>query len=480
MWRRASTEVAPTPVPVAERMLDGFTFQADSRLRFLGIDARGGGAVGPYGEAVEPGDNLLFRFELEMTRRVGRRLMAGGLLRISNEDETVLDAGPKYFGSEWGSVFAEVFAGGFSLRLGYYDVVMTPLTLMRWDWDDNPRIGGNAGCGCGAAGGVLLVESLEELSPELVFEGGVAEFRAGGVHTRAFYAIPRRPRETSYLEARSTGAERARYSLEIGGLESVWRHSDRRTGSAWRIGVRAVASWENRRSVDFDRLGYPVPEPWSSSGIVTVDGAVPIIRSIDLAGEWVVWNEAKTEGLGPFGGEDRVILKGTGGFVGAVFTRAPGWRVRCDYLRLDPDFYAPFAALSYSPNRQGARASTEIPLVGGDLVVSVFYKRLEEISTSEPVVEKAKESQFGASIDAAPTNDWGATVGWLDNGTWRGGRVDRFDETRRALVATGRWAVTGTSFLEVQYQRIDSEERRHGELNESLANLYSVYFRTRL
>jgi len=70
--------------------------------RYLRAATRGEIAEGPYGEEVQPGNDLLYRFLLEASMRVTGNLRAGGLLRVSNEPEEVLDFGPEYLGSPWG------------------------------------------------------------------------------------------------------------------------------------------------------------------------------------------------------------------------------------------------------------------------------------------------------------------------------------------------------------------------------------------
>jgi len=134
----AGTAIGQASLPT----MAGLIFKGDLRTRFLAVESRGLGAQGPYGEDIVPGNDFLFRFELEMSHRINRHLTVGGLLRISNEPEEVLEAGPKYLGSEWGSAYAEMNYKLLRLRAGYFRISMTPLTLMRWDWNDNPRIGG--------------------------------------------------------------------------------------------------------------------------------------------------------------------------------------------------------------------------------------------------------------------------------------------------------------------------------------------------
>ncbi len=456
----------------------GFTFGGRSRIRFLGIDARGTAAVGPYGEAVNSRNDVLYRFEMEMSRAVGRYIDIGGLLRISNEDEAVLDSGPQYLGSEWGSAFAELHVDRFSLRLGYYSISMTPLTLMRWDWDDNPRTGGEAGCGCGDAAGVLLVESLEELGPDLIFEGGVCTYRGADIETRLFYAIPRRVREISKNEVRSTGADPAHYSLEIYGFGGRWQRYDSRTGLFWRLGVSAVGTWENPRSVEFLDLGYAVPDPWYDSYILTVTAEAPIVWLLAARGEVVAANRARSHGLREATGQDDVALKGGGGVGGIVFSWDPRVTVACDYMRLEPNFYSPFAALSYESNSQGLRLSSRLLGPRDIIAVSLFYKRLSEVEAPYREAERERFSLWGATVDMDLPSGFGCSFGWMDRGRWRGGEVHYLDEYRHSLSVTSRYLFRRGTYIQAQFQYITNSISYGSDAEESTASLYSLYFAT--
>ncbi len=480
--REMDSAGAGEPPPVESTA--GFVYRGYQRARFLSIDTRGRGAAGPYGEEVQPGNNLLLRFELEMSRRITRHLRAGGLLRISNEDSKILELGPKYFGSKWGSAFAEISTGRFLLRFGYFEMSMTPLTMMRWDWDDNPRIGGNAGCGCGAAAGVLLVESLEELDPELTFEGGVFLYRRPSLETRVFYAIPRRARETSRLAVRYADAEPARYSLEIYGAETRWQKYDSRTESYWRAGIHFIGSWENERSVDFEGLDYAAADPWYTSTLVSAGWEVPVIRSLYLEGEWIVWNEAQGHGHIIIENNDfyttTITTKGGGGIAGIVFNKPPIWNIRCDYIRLNSEFYSSFAALSYEPNREGIRFSAQVPLFRDVVAATFFYKKLREIEVLDPETEKEKDSFLGASLDIELPNGFGGTLGWLDNGTWRGGENAWLDDVRKVLVLGAQYRFDKSSSIQLQYQRITGSIKHENIDDNSLTNLFSVYIETHI
>jgi thiol-disulfide isomerase/thioredoxin len=456
----------------------GFTFGGRSRIRFLGIDAVGAAAVGPYGEAVNPRNNVLYRFEMEMSRSLGRYVGLGGLLRISNEDEAVLESGPQYLGSEWGSAFAEFRFDRISLRLGYYSISLTPLTLMRWDWDDNPRTGGEAGCGCGDAAGVLLVESLEELGPDLTFEGGICTYRSAGFETRLFYAIPRRAREVSKNEVRSTGADPAHYSLEIFGFGGRWQRYDSRTGLFWHLGVSAVGSWENPRSVDFLDLGYAVPDPWYDSHILTVTAEVPIVRLLAARGEVVAANRARSHGLEEATGQDDVTLKGGGGIGGIIFSWEPRVTVACDYMRLEPNFYSPLAALSYESNLEGLRLSSRLLGPRDIVAVSLFYKRLREVEVPYRKAERERFSLWGATIDMDLPSGFGCSVGWMDRGRWRSGDVHYLDEYRHSLSVTSRYLFSRGTYVQAQFQYITNSISYGENAEESRASLYSLYFTT--
>jgi peroxiredoxin len=453
----------------------GISYQGLQRMRFLSIDSRGSSAVGLYGEPVSPGNSLNYRLQVEASKRLMKHLRAGGLLRISNEGKRVLDSGPQYLGVEWGSAFAEIEARRLRVRLGYYEIFMTPLTLMRWDWDDNPRVGGDAGCGCGATAGAVLVESLEELGPAFTFEGAVASYYVSDFEARLFYAIPRRARETKYSTYASGAGERARYSLELYGFEGKWQRFDARTGSFWKAGVHALGSFEDNRSVDFAALRYLAADPWTSTRIVSVSSEAPLVRYARLRGELVLWNSADEEGIVTTAGTEAVSHEGGGGIGGIVIEKSKRLGIALDYLRLDPDFFTPFAALSYEPNTEGPRVSGRVPLLGDLANLSVFYKKLREADSVVPGMERKQVSLAGASLDLNVPSGWGAGIGWLEKKSWRHGELSPFDAYRRAIVASLQYRFEKMGMLQFQYQNIKSTDANPDKRADSTANLYSLY-----
>lgn len=445
------------------------------RIRFLSIDSRDSSAAGLYGERVSPGNSLNYRLQVDASKRLMKCLRAGGLLRISNEGKSVLDSGPQYLGSEWGSAFAEIEARRLRVRLGYYEIFMTPLTLMRWDWDDNPRVGGDAGCGCAAAAGAVLVESLEELAPPLTLEGALASYGTSSFEARLFYAIPRRARETSYRAYSSGAAEKARYALEMGGFEGRWQRFDPRAGALWKVGVQALASFEDEHSVDFRELRYLAADSCTSTRIVTVSSEVPLVRYVRLRGELIVWNKGDKRRVVRRERIGNISLHGAGGIGGIVIEKSQRLGLALDYLRLDPDFFTPFAALSYEPNTEGPRVSGRLPLLRDFASLSFFYKRLREADIVVRGMERKRVSLAGASLDLNALGGWGAGVGWLEKKSWRYGELSPFDTYRRAIVASLQYRFEKMGVLQFQYQKIKSIDSNPDRRADSTANLYSLY-----
>jgi peroxiredoxin len=452
----------------------GVSYEGLERMRLLSIDSRGSAATGLYGEPVSSGNTFQYRLQVVASKRLMRHLRVGGLLRVSNEGTRVLDSGPQYLGSEWGSAFAEIEARRLRVRLGFYEISMTPLTLMRWDWDDNPRVGGDAGCGCGATAGTLLVESLEELGPKLTFEGALVSYGTSSFEARLFYAIPRRARETGYAAYRSGAGERARYSLELYGFEGRWQRFDARTGAFWKVGLHALGSFEDSRSVDFGALGYLAADSWTSTRIASVSGEAPLVRFARLRGELVVWNDATEHGVVTTVGPRDFSREGAGGLGGIVLEPSTRIGLTFDYLRLDPDFFTPFAALSYEPNTEGPRVSGRAVLLREFATLSFFHKRLREADV-EGDAERERILFSGASLDVRFLGSCGAGVGWLEKKSKRGGEVSPFDAYRRAIMASLEYHFEKAGVLQFQFQKTKSVDTNLDERTDSRGNLYALY-----
>jgi peroxiredoxin len=451
-----------------------FSFHGLQRIRLLAIDTGSHDeAAGLYGEPVRSTRSVQYRLEVEASKRLTRHLRAGGLLRISNEGAKILESGPEYLGSEWGSAFAEIDAARFRLRVGYYSLAMTPLTFMRWDWEDNPRVGGDTGCGCGGpAAGALDVESLEELGPDLTVEGAQASCDVAGGEALAFYAMPRRALETSYSAYRYGGAERAHYSREIAGFEVRWQRLDRRTGLFWKAGAHAIASFENPRSVDFYALSYFSEDPRTGTKTLSFTAEAPLVRYARLRGEIVAYNRTDEKGILTMDGPVSASRKGGGGLGGLVVEKSARLGLAVDYVRLAPDYYTPYAALSYEANTEGVRASGRAPLFSDRVLLSLFYKGLRQADAPEDRLGRKESRLAGASLDFDLGAGFGAGLGWLDRKIWRVGSGSSFDSYRRGIVASIRRDFGRAGVLSLQYERIRNQEGG-GEIDA--ADLYSLY-----
>jgi len=461
---------------------DGWNFRGEQRIRWLSIDSRGSDAVGLYGEPVTPGNRSLYRFDFEAARSIGPHVTAGGLLRIGNEGKKILRSGPDYFGSEWGSAFLEMNRNALNFRIGYYAASMTPLTLMRWDWDDNPRIGGDGGCGCAGSAGLLTLENLETLGPDLRIEGGTIGYKSSAIEAKLFYAMPKRPVQNTYKSLQIGDIEKAAYSLELSGFHFQWRRLHSGTGSFWKFGTHVLTTWEDRRSTDFSGLGYLRPDPWHESIILTLTGEVPLLRYVGLRGEWIAWNPMRQHNAssGP------TQQEGHGGMAGLVFEKPPRLFLKVDYLRLSPDFYSPFAAVSYEKNREGLRISSRFFLPGMRLFSSVtiptdavelsfFSKNLREIEKPFPEVNFERITTYGASIGIRLGNGFGTSAGWLNKIEKREGEVLPFQKRRQAL-SLELYAGFGRSVqFHLQYQSVDFTHETWSRNLESMDNVFSFY-----
>lgn len=453
----------------------GLVIRGDARVKFLSIDVEGDGAVGPYGERLDPGNVLLQRIEFEASMPIGQRLRVGGMLRAENEGIEALRSGPQYLDSERGSMFASIDAGRFTARLGYFTMHMTPLTMTRWDWNDNPRTGGDAGCGCGATAGILIVRSLEELGPDLTLEGATAGWSSGEFETRTFYAMPRRARDTPATVWLYGGEEPAAYSLEIYGFHGQWRRYDRRTGGSWSAGVHLLGHREDAGSIDPVELGY-APLPAYEGEILTATARIPLLRSLSLEGEWIARCAATGRNLGP-GRDERADLDGSGGIAGIVAGDGGPMEWRLEYLRLGEGFYSPFAAISYEAGRHGARGSAVVRLPGGWSALSLFHKHLREIDPPAPGADREEIVFTGVTIDVDHPAGPGGSLSWLDRGESRGGGTLGYDDSRRTMTAGLRYRFGKRAWIEGLYQLTDAERTGEGEGGESRTRIYSVSFR---
>jgi len=453
----------------------GFIIGGISRLRFLSVSSNVPNPVGAYGERVTPGNMMSYRMELELKKKLTHSLIVGGLVRLSNEGREVLEAGPEYLGSEWGSAFAEFEAKRFSLRLGYYDIHSTPLTLMRWDWSDNPRIGGDAGCGCGAAAGVLLMESLEELGPDLRFEGARVQATAWDISGTLFYAVPVRALRTYYKEYRSTGRDFAHYSKEVAGLKAQWARYFSNLNDVVTFGTSVVHTWEDESTVDFESLGYTAPVPWTSSTIASVFSEVPLFSFLSIGLEHVFYNRRETNN--PIAEEEEKVTaaEAHAGVYGLSFKGGSKLLARFDYIRTGREFHSPFAAISYEPNREGIRLSGRVFPLDDELALSFFLKRLREIENEHPELPFERGSTIGFAADVELDGGVGGSAGWMKKRNCRENETYSSFTERETMAFSLRFRFNKSSYVQAQFERIVYETSITGMPVEK-TNIASIYF----
>ena len=341
-----------TPQCLAEdQKLD---IMGDVRLRMRYIDSADTGAVfGTYNEELRRGFSFRDRLVLEAVYSLTDRIDAGGMVRVSNEGSEVLVAGPQYLSSEFGSAFIAYRTPSLGARLGYYDVFYTPLTLMRWDVDDDPE--GGAGCGCpgtATVGGTLLGETLEELGPTLTFEGG--QFSAAPLEAQAFAL-------DGFL-ARARPAAAGSYQLLTYGARLDATKYLSQPSSLLDVNAIFVRSAEDKNSANLP----PSAAPPFANTVFGLAWKVPIVKFLGVDGEWTL---TRTSG--------EVRREGSGGIVSVTLTPTKTFEIVTSYLYLSPNWESYFRALSYNPDRQGVRVRIEAS--SGPLVLAAFAKYLRTV-----------------------------------------------------------------------------------------------------
>lgn len=404
------------------------TLAGRGRTRWMNIGTTGEGAKGSDGNPLQPGTFLHHRVELELGYQVTPSLVAGGLLRISNEGPMVLRTGPDYLSSEAGSFFVRHEADGrlpllgqLSSRLigGYYRVELSPFTLMRWDLEDTPISGGQRSQGCGVCGGdagmagFIRPESLEKLGPEIAFEGARWDLTLfERFDLLALYARPQRANPTS-----ASGCGVVPY-------EETYFHQDL---YALRLGTHLPLSW-TPELFEFAATGLIIDEDAEHAPCATMDMYTTPFQDMLLSGEAVLplpnHGEIKSEVTVSHAASDKNDERCDGGACyldGMAYKLAGSQEIRISsgalhgfmakiqaaYLHIDADFLSPYGSLTNESNRKGfrigCRADWKRIGLGG------FYKRqvpLEEYAG--PSYAQSDQEIITSSI-------------WMDATTWKGG-----------------------------------------------------------
>ncbi|RQW78653.1 MAG: hypothetical protein EHM79_21335, partial [Geobacter sp.] len=327
----------------------------EGRIRFMNIDTEGDSASGAYGEALEQETTFKHYMRLDTRLMISENLTAGIRLRMTNVDRTILDEGPEYLSQEYGRAFLHYARKEFNCAVGAYDIFLTPLTLMRWDQEDNPEGGGEAAGGClpcGGIAGAIPSQSLEELSPRLTFEGARINGMIGeSMDVVAFYARPRYEPDYDTYQQHLLGA-RAKW-LSYHSASSSFRY----VGCTVLTSRDEVSSLILRPSTPGETLRRKQP-PASENDIINLDFRVPLTKGFLVEGE-CTYSEMRADSV--IGGTDS--YDGYGLILGFKSQYPECLKFRCSYLRLERDFQSTYRAVSYYTNRHGIRAAAtlEIP-----------------------------------------------------------------------------------------------------------------------
>lgn len=403
------------------------------RMRWMQVDTTGTGAVGANGEPLEPGASLRHRVELELAYQISPSLVAGGLVRISNEGEAVLRSGPDYFSHESGSFFFRHTAGGrlpglglvrSTLTGGFYRVSLTPLTLMRWDQDDTPISGGQRAQGCGVCGGdagmagFIRSESLEELGPDLTFEGARWALTLWDrADFLALYARPQTPHTRDPAKCDQFDEEDTYYLQQLYGGRLGTQFSLPWTVSPLEISAVALLVDEDEDQPRCD--GTFMQATPMRDRVLSGQLRVPMPGDVTFEGEYARshWWPDKDEDCGDdcYADGEALRIEAThevrapeDGRVLGVATKGLRGKVDLAYQRIEGGFYSPYNALSYESNLEGVRGAARVDW--GPVGVGFFYKRMEAIR--EIGGPAYAPEQDGTKVTASV---------WADAEVWPGG-----------------------------------------------------------
>lgn len=336
-----------------------YEISGEGKVRFRYVNADQDQITGAYGEELKQGLAMRQRFDLELNYYLTDYLTIGGTIRISNEEFEGMLPPPDLISTRaiagWWS--AGLYKPPFDVVLGACETSFTPLTLMRWDQNDNPL--GASGCGCQIAVSGISGESLEELGPDYVLEGARARLEGGVGDFTVLYARPEVNVEGESFVRHLSGG-RARIILPY-----------TRNFSTLAIGITAVRVIDDSQSVDM-ALYDPL-----RSDVFGVDVNLPLLWRISCVAEYA--RSIRDDNL--FSDVD-VIHEENGIIAGVVMKSGDRIDLNALYMQLDPYFSPLYRAISYAKNRQGFRTAftmRKIPLLSHVLAFSLYAKLLREI-----------------------------------------------------------------------------------------------------
>jgi hypothetical protein len=439
--------------------VDDLDVTGDVRLRLRFVDsAKRSPVQGTYGELINRGFSYLNRFNLEVAYPITSAIRVGGRIRVSNEDELVLQSGPEYFSSEFGSVFAAYETAQLRSRFGYYDVHYTPLSLMRWDIRDDPE-GGGGGCavcpGAPGVAGAILGESLEELGPALTFEGMWVDLSpwevvgGSGFYTKSDIAGETYP------------------VMTYGGKINLTRYV-RRASSILEVDGLVVRSEEDEKEKEAEGT---LPDKPFENTVYGLAWKLPLYRGLALEGEWT-----QTKSLNQT--ERPAEIEGYGGIFSLMADVKKKLKIDLSYIYLSPNWDSYFRALSYSHNRRGTRIRLEYD--EDSFLVGLFAKYLstiaDESTDSEQPPGRIAYPTFSARGYAKlnPRLNLGLAAIYSGEGPEEDGITLCTDNQRTTLIAalTYEFGEDATLTLEERYIK-----HRFADADDYDVSILSLYLR---
>jgi hypothetical protein len=467
-----------------EEQMSRVKISGEERARFMTIDTHGAQAVGAYGEELKEESTFKHYLRLETRISISKNLTAGALVRITNVGETVLNEGPEYLSKDLGSAFLKYSRKEFNCIVGAYDIHLTPFTLMRWDQEDNPEGGGEAGGGClpcGGVAGAIPRESLEELSPRLTYEG----LRFNGmirdfVDVTAFYAQPWQYPGTEKYRSHLFGA-RAKL-LSYHRSSTSFRH----------LGLTVLTTSDEASSIirsEIQKIKEKQP-PALENNVFGADLHLPLSEAFLLRGEWT-YTEVHLDSL--YGGNS--CYDGQGFFLGFKLQYPEYLKLRCSYLRLNNGFESAYRALSYIPNREGVRGAMTLEIPRWRSSISAFAKVLNVITKADPDEiqwdTKSDVEKKGILTETAYTASLGISIVPYKNllirpsFIYQGKRGDKdatvrkVDDNTYLFINELIFTVFKDNEFILRYQYIDFDDKVDSSLNyqaETIFTLFSLKF----
>ncbi len=441
--------------------LEDFDLTGDVRLRLRFTDSDyTGHLTSTYGEEVSRGFSLRHRALFEITYPLGTDISIGGLIRVSNEPDEVIRSGPEYLSSEFGTAFIAYETQSLAARFGYYRIAFSPLSLMRWDLNDDPEGGGGVCAVCAGPGvaGAILGETLEELGPEVGFEG--LKFSASpteAISLEGYFARPEIAGET--------------YPVVTYGARAGFRHYLKHAGSFLEVSLIGLRSQDDHKTLKDDT--GPLGRVFEND-VYGVSWNVPIIRMLGLEGEWILTSSQGSYLDRPW--DPGWDMKGRGGRF--TLSLRPTSRLLFDatYIYLSPNWDSYFRGLSYQRNRRGLRLRCEY--AGEQLVIALFAKFLSTIDNVAfgPQAEPSKVHYPTLSArlyyKVLPNLNLGLATIFSGEGTSEKTVTTDVEYKRTTWLATFTYELTKKSSINLEERYVRRRSDFEPDYDVSLTSLY--------